>query len=100
MIKEIQSILSSVPELRGVYGFGSFFRRESFRDCDLLLVIADDSPNPGRLHSELSSSFSEIGEKLGIKFDVTVLTETEHLHAPLREHATLVTLALKSDISS
>jgi predicted nucleotidyltransferase len=97
MIKEIQSILSRVPELKGVYGFGSYFRSQSFRDCDVLLVIADASPNPGRLHSELSSSFTKLGTKLGITFDVTILTETEHSRAPLREHPALVTLGLKSE---
>ncbi len=94
MIKEIQFIHTKTSNLLGVYGFGSFFRSDNPKDCDLLLVVKDDSPDLGKLHADLSKVFFELGEKLAIDFDLTVLTEREHKAAPLREHNRLMTISV------
>ncbi|EGR1345772.1 hypothetical protein EAN90_24845, partial [Vibrio parahaemolyticus] len=93
MIKEIQFIHTKNSNLLSVFGFGSFFRSNNPKDCDLLLVVKDDSPNLGKLHADLSKAFFDLGEKLAIDFDLTVLTEREHKAAPLREHDRLVTIS-------
>lgn len=90
MIKEIQFIHTKNSNLLSVFGFGSFFRGNNPKDCDLLLVVKDDSPNLGKLHADLSKAFFALGKKLEIDFDLTVLTEREHKAAPLREHDRLV----------
>lgn len=76
-----------------MFGFGSFFRSNNPNDCDLLLVVKDDSPNLGQLHVDLSEAFFNLGKKLAIDFDITVLTEREHKAAPLREHDRLVNIS-------
>jgi hypothetical protein len=88
-----QSVTSEVPELVSVFGFGSFFRSRGSHDCDLLLVIKNGSKDLGSLHSQLSSVFEKLGQKLSVRFDLTVLTESEHRTRPLLEHSSLVQLA-------
>jgi hypothetical protein len=81
-----------VPEIVGAFGFGSFFRSDDAADCDLLLVLDDMSTERGRLHAQLSAVFRKLSQELGIEFDVTILTESEHRNLPLLEHARLVAL--------
>lgn len=95
MIKEIRLIHINSPYLINVYGFGSYFRSDLANDCDLLLVVDDNCPDLGVLYIELYNSFTELGSKLSIIFDLTVLTEREHRAAPLNEHDRLVELSKK-----
>ncbi|HDX8368803.1 TPA: hypothetical protein RQN08_004106 [Aeromonas dhakensis] len=88
----IQSISINNSNLLSVYGFGSFFRSDTPNDCDLLLVVKDTSFGLGQLHAVLCQAFEELGAKLKIKFDLTILTEREHKRRPLREHDQLVEL--------
>jgi predicted nucleotidyltransferase len=93
MMKEIQYIHTKSNSLLSVYGFGSFFRTDKANDCDLLLVVSDDASNLGKLHADLFRTFFELGLKLSIDFDLTVLTEREHKASPLREHDRLVLIS-------
>ena len=94
MMREIQSIHTKQLDLVSVYGFGSFFRNEHANDCDLLLVVNDSCSNLGLLHANLSKAFSELGGRLSIVFDLTILTEREHINAPLREHGNLIDISI------
>ena len=38
----VRPIIDEVPELREIFGFGSYFRSPDADDCDVLLVIRDD----------------------------------------------------------
>jgi predicted nucleotidyltransferase len=91
--KEILYIHSRHHDLLEVYGFGSFFRSEEANDCDLLLVVSNDSVDLGRLHAELSKSFLLLSDKLSLPFDLTILTEREHQRKPLREHDILIPIS-------
>lgn len=90
MMKEIHHINTIRTEIVGIFGFGSFFRIDKPSDCDLLLVVKDDSADLGKLHSELSMDFLNLGKILSIDFDLTILTETEHARKPLLEHESLI----------
>lgn len=92
MKKEIQYIHTASPDLVSIYGFGSFFRTENPSDCDLMLVVKDDTQDLGKLHKELSRNFFNLGEELSISFDLTILTEREHARKPLREHNNLISI--------
>lgn len=81
-----------MPEVVEAFGFGSFFRDPDPADCDVLLVLNDNSKHRGHLHACLSSRFRALGDRFGIIFDVTILTESEHRKAPLREHSRLIQL--------
>lgn len=93
-MKEIRHINTSRPELVSIFGFGSFFRTDKPSDCDLLLVVKDDSSDLGKLHAELSMDFFNLGQKMSIHFDLTILTEREHARKPLIEHENLITISL------
>lgn len=97
MRKGIQSIHIKEPDLLSVYGFGSFFRSEDAADCDLLLVVKDDSQDLGSLHTNLSRRFSSLGKNFSIDFDLTILTERENKRKPLREYSKLVPLSVISE---
>lgn len=92
-MKEIHHINIIRTEIVGIFGFGSFFRTEKPSDCDLLLVVKDDSLDLGNLHTELSMDFLILGRKLSIDFDLTILTETEHRRKPLLEHENLIVIS-------
>ncbi|OEE36510.1 hypothetical protein A1QS_16415 [Vibrio ordalii FS-238] len=94
MTREIQSIHTKNSNRFSVYGFGSFFRSSHANDCDLLLVVKNDTENLGQLHADLSNMFYELGSKLSIDFDLTILTEREHKASPLREHDRLVEISV------
>ncbi len=81
---EIQSISIDLPDLLAVYGFGSFFRGSHSRDCDILVVVSDDHRDLGTLHATISHEFRSLGHRVGILFDVTILTAREHRRKPLR----------------
>jgi predicted nucleotidyltransferase len=93
-MREIHYIHTEQLDLVSIYGFGSFFRSERASDCDLLLVVNDQCSNLGLLHADLSKAFSELGERLSIVFDLTILTEREHMRAPLREHDNLIDVSI------
>ncbi len=94
MKTEIQFIHTQKKDLLSVYGFGSFFRSSHANDCDLLLVVSNASQDLGQLHADLCHTFFELGEKLAIDFDLTILTEREHKASLLREHDSLVELVV------
>lgn len=96
MKMEIQCIHTSEPNLLGVYGFGSFFRSEKYNDCDLLLVIDNDCSCLGKIHAELYERFFDLGKRLSVVFDLTILTEREHRNKPLREHNELIAISVRS----
>lgn len=91
---EIRYIHTSKIHLISVYGFGSFFRNKKANDCDLVLVVDDNCPDLGLLHAELHRIFSDLGKKLSIVFDLTVLTEREHKRKPLIEHNILIPISV------
>lgn len=92
MRKEIQYIHTTWSDLVSIYGFGSFFRTDNPSDCDLLLVVKNDTQDLGKLHKELSRDFFNLGKKLSVHFDLTILTEKEHARKPLREHNNLISI--------
>ncbi|RZI42902.1 hypothetical protein EGT07_11840 [Herbaspirillum sp. HC18] len=77
-----------------VYGFGSFFRSKKANDCDLVLVVDNNCPDLGFLHAKLHRIFSDLGNKLSIIFDLTILTEREHERKPLIEHNILIPISV------
>lgn len=93
MMKEIHYINTTRSEIVGIFGFGSFFRAEKPSDCDLLLVVNDDTSDLGKLHAELSMDFISLGQAMSIDFDLTILTETEHAGKPLLEHENLIPIS-------
>lgn len=57
-------------------------------------MVKDDTENLGQLHADLSKVFYDLGSKLSIDLDLTILTEREHSASPLREHDRLVEISV------
>ncbi|WP_281841546.1 hypothetical protein [Sinisalibacter aestuarii] len=82
---EIRSILQKRPEIQEVYGFGSFFRNQSFNDIDLLFVLRGDNVSLLVASKEIRSLIFDTSRKLGITLDPLILTERELEESPLRD---------------
>lgn len=80
----VQSIISVEKELEALYGFGSFFRGESFNDIDLLAVASLGNSNTLLTFYKVSSALEPIGVKAQAPVHVTLLTFSEYLSRPLR----------------
>ena|SRR3990167_1048959 len=94
--REIQYIHTNEAQIVSIYGFGSFFRSNKANDCDLLFVIDNNCPDLGSIHAKLYRVFSELGDKLSITFDLTILTEREHEREPLLEHNALIPISMSN----
>lgn len=86
----IQSIASVETKLKAVYGFGSAFRGESFRDIDILAVVGDDQARRLDAYYELRAALEIAVEEYGRPIHLTMLTEPEFRSRPLRDMNQLV----------
>lgn len=86
MIKrEILCISTSLHSVSAVYGFGSFFRGATYDDIDLIVVLSCDWRDILLVSTPLRTAIHKLGERLGVKFDLTVLTLPEFAERPIRD---------------
>jgi predicted nucleotidyltransferase len=82
-------ILREAEGLEGIaalYGMGSYFRGEaSYRDIDLVIVVDCARADLLAKGHEIRRSFVNLGERLGVAFDLTILTPREFAEKPLRD---------------
>ena len=89
---EIQNISSGVDGLVAVFGFGSFFRGQKYKDIDLVLVLSEDCKNGLLTYYRMKAALDGISKEIGIVFDLTPFTQREFLNRPLRESDQLIPL--------
>lgn len=89
---EIQAIFTEQPDIYGVYGFGSFFRREKYKDIDLLLVATERCKSALEVFYQTKKVLDSLSSKLGVEIDITFLTYAEYLGKPLMESDNLTIL--------
>jgi predicted nucleotidyltransferase len=77
MAQTVVNILTKVPRAKAVYGFGSFFRGEAFRDIDLVLVV--DAAGAQLMHSaaQARDQLRALSNSFNVPFDLTVFTASE-----------------------
>lgn len=85
MTRAIRSIITELDELHSVFGFGSFFRGEKYRDLDVLVVLKPTADALLDNYYAIRARFDILGRALGITFDLLVLTLAEFEERPLRE---------------
>ena len=90
--KEIRLIITVLPDVLSVFGFGSYFRSLPFNDVDILVVLKPECISSLEVYYKLQASFSELSDRLGFHIDFTVLTSKEFLERPLLEMDSLVSL--------
>jgi predicted nucleotidyltransferase len=90
---EIRSILQKLPEIQGVYGFGSFFRGQFFNDIDLLFVLRCNDEALLAASKEIRFLISDTSRKLGVTLHPLILTEREIEESPLRDMHELTPLS-------
>ena len=90
---------SSIPVIRSIWGFGSFFRQGASSDIDLLVVVSVN-------HDELLEALTQVRTLLrrrtshwGIPIDMLLLTEREVQSRPLRDMHLLEPLFLRCTIN-
>lgn len=84
-MKEILVITSAVRGLDAVYGFGSFFRRTTYADIDILAVANPTNTDTLKTYYDLQTALFDPACRLGIDFHVTLLTHVEFEQRPLRD---------------
>lgn len=87
---EIQSILLKRPEVKDVYGFGSFFRGEPFNDIDILFVLPCEDRSILISVREIRALLHDASRRLRITLHPLILTDREIGEAPLRDMHELV----------
>lgn len=88
----IQSITSAETKLKAIYGFGSAFRSEPFRDIDILAVIKAEPTVALDLFYDLRTALENATKIYGAPIHLTMLTEAEFASRPLRCMSALTTL--------
>jgi predicted nucleotidyltransferase len=74
-----------LDEVHSVFGFGSFFRDERFRDVDVLIVLKPTCSALLESCYKLRTKFDVCSFEMGVSFDLLVLTVEEFEERPLRE---------------
>jgi predicted nucleotidyltransferase len=80
----IQSITSVESRLEAVYGFGSAFRGEPFRDIDILAVVKAEPSVALDTFYDLRIALENATTIYGAPVHLTMLTEVEFASKPLR----------------
>jgi predicted nucleotidyltransferase len=88
----VQSITSIEKHLDAVFGFGSFFRGELFRDIDVLAVTSQHNSETLRTFYLLSEALDPISVRCGCPVHLTMFTPAEFHAKPLRDMHELQTL--------
>ncbi len=81
----IRSITSIEGHLDAVFGFGSFFRGEPFRDIDVLAVTSHGNTEMLRTYYLVSDALDSISVRAGCPVHLTVFTPDEFSARPLRD---------------
>jgi predicted nucleotidyltransferase len=88
----IRSIESAEEQLSAVFGFGSFFRGESFRDIDVLAVTSPENKDTLRTYYLILDVLDSISGLIGCPVHLTVFTQDEFNDRPLQNMDELQTL--------
>lgn len=88
LIADIQNLVSKIPEIAGVYGFGSFFRSLTPNDCDLLVIVKSESKN-GHIHKDIHQAFNNLYKSINLPIDLVIVTTDEFSTIPLMERENL-----------
>lgn len=78
----IQTTSSAMKGLNFIYGFGSFFRNEPYRDLDILAVINDEEQDYLKVYHSLHHTLTSVLQ--GEVVDLLLLTNTEYQTRPLK----------------
>lgn len=81
----MRSITCIEKHLDLVFGFGSFFRGEPFRDIDVLAVTTLENTELLRTYYLLSDALEPIAVRAGCPLHLTMFTPDEFNAKPLRD---------------
>lgn len=80
----IQSFTSAESRLKSIYGFGSAFRGEQFRDIDILAVVAPEATVTLDVFYDLRTALESAVRIYGAPIHLTMLTDVEFASRPLK----------------
>ena len=91
--KEIQNIITRLPDVDSAFGFGSFFRSEPYNDIDLLFVLKSNCASNLLVFYDLQRIVLILEDCYQVRIDFTVLTQREFGEGPLRDMDSLLRLS-------
>ena len=83
MKKEILFHTLELDSIIDVFGFGSFFRKESYNDIDVLIVVRNDVDSLLVLY-KLEDIFYEFEKRHNVKMHFSVFSEKEMESKPIK----------------
>lgn len=91
----IQSELSNHEHVLSAWGFGSFFRLQSFEDIDVLVVVSCKSSDLPSLSAAIRRGMYVVGIQIGFSIDLLILTSGEFDERPLRDFDQLESIFIR-----
>ena len=91
--REIRHIQREVPEVLGIYGFGSFFRGQEFNDIDIIFVLRCEFGRILPASKKLRGMVLNLSAVFGETFHSLILTEGEFEGHPLRDMHELIRIS-------
>lgn len=89
---QLAELFEGLAGIQAAYGFGSFFRHKSYSDIDIVVVFSADCIETLPVFNAALKRTEALGQTIGVRFDVTPLTEREFKRKPLLESDSLVPL--------
>ena len=93
---QLRELMRGLKDVDALYGFGSFFRASEYNDIDLVVVISCCRHEQLRIYEEIIKICGPLAKRIGLRFDITPLTQSEFAEEPLREMKSLIPIYIKS----
>jgi hypothetical protein len=92
IVTAIRQKASEHGDLQAVYGMGSFFRGDKFRDLDLVAIVTCTTVTLRQQAELIRRTFNDLGVVVGVPIDLTIFTPAEFSERPLRDMSTLIAI--------
>lgn len=86
----LKQALQKQPNVVGVYGFGSFFRSNTFNDIDIAIVTDSNEADLLHTHRSVAKTIEGISQEVGSKIDFLLFTKEEFDQKPLLESGSMI----------
>lgn len=95
IIELISTALLTENNIVEVYGFGSFFRSNTFNDIDIAIVTNSTKDNLLETYYSTEKIMEKVSLNIGIKIDFLLFTKEEFEQKPLLESDRMTTILRK-----
>ena len=86
----LAALFAGLEGIQAAYGFGSFFRSGTYADIDIVVVFGPTCLEPLPVFNVLLTLTDKLSETIGVRIDITPLTDREFNQKPLLESDSLI----------